>query len=100
MKQKIYGPPDSAKTLWYEASINRFADEDGYILQDLSEYFDTWQLDEWKKGKDYDILTDKTGELWEIFYNDARSINAELEICDHNCFECSAICRVYELIRN
>lgn len=86
------GPPEAMRTLWYEKRINRFADEDGYILQDLSPYFDTWQLDKWKKNKDYDILIDKAGEAWEVFYND---------ICDHKCATCSlTTCEIYDLVKD
>jgi len=47
--------PESVCSLWYYPSINRFTDEDGNILHDLSDRFDVWQLDEWKKDKEYGI---------------------------------------------
>jgi hypothetical protein len=61
-------PPDSVYSLWYYPDINRFADEDGYILHDLSDRFDVWELDEWKKTCDYGILIDRRGNLCEVFY--------------------------------
>ena len=70
MVAKDYGssPPDSANSLWYRSKTNWFEDDDGNIIYDLSEFFDTWQLDKWKKQKDYGMLQDKKGDLWEIFY--------------------------------
>lgn len=56
------------RALWYYPDINRFTDDDGYIIHDLSEFFPQWELDKWKKYRDYDILTDRQGERWEIFY--------------------------------
>ena len=93
-------PIESIKTLEYEASINRFIDEDGYIIHDLTQHFNTWELDQWKRNKDYDILFDKKGEIWELYYNDARDINAMIDLCGHTCFTCHSKCEMYELIRN
>jgi hypothetical protein len=63
-------PQDSMYSLWYYPDINRFKDEDGHILHDLSDKFDVWQLDEWKKTRDYGILTDRNGELVELYYSE------------------------------
>lgn len=63
-------PPDSLYSLWYCPEINRFVDEDGYVLHDLSDRFDVWELDEWKKTRDYGILQDRRGNLCELFYPD------------------------------
>lgn len=65
---KYAHPPENVKVLFYHRDINRFTDEDGYILHDLSKYFDTWVLDQWKKTQDYGLLIDKNGDLWEIYY--------------------------------
>ena len=89
-------PPDSANTLWYDPTINRFEDECGYVLHDLHPYFDTWQLDRWKKTKDYALMTDKNGDLWELFYND----NGPYGRCHHRCLACISKCEIYELIKD
>jgi hypothetical protein len=90
----LHGPPDSAKALWYHPSTNRFEDERGCILHDLQPYFDTWQLDKWKKTKDYVLAKDKNGDLWEIFYNHYDPY------CDHFCETCVSKCEIYDLVRN
>ena len=71
MVDKDYGssPPDSANSLWYRSKTNWFEDEDGTIIYDLSEFFDTWQLDKWKKQKDYGMLQDKKVTYGKYFTN-------------------------------
>ena len=95
MVDKDYGssPPDSANSLWYRSKTNWFEDEDGTIIYDLSEFFDTWQLDKWKKQEDYGVLQDKKGDLWEIFYD-------YYERCNHKCLECFNRCEIFDLIRD
>ena len=61
-------PPESAYMLCYHPSINRFVDEDGEILHDLSDLFDLWELDEWKKHQTYDLMLDKKGDWVELYY--------------------------------
>lgn len=61
-------PPDTLYSLWYYPNINRFANDDGIILNDLSDKFAVWQLDEWKRTRDYGILLDRNGDWCEIFY--------------------------------
>ena len=95
MVAKDYGssPPDSANSLWYRSKTNWFEDDDGNIIYDLSEFFDTWQLDKWKKQKDYGMLQDKKGDLWEIFYE-------YYECCHHKCLECINRCEIFDLVRD
>lgn len=92
----MYGPPDSADTLWYDPTINRFEDERGQVVHDLHPYFDTWQLDRWKKTKDYALMTDKTGGLWEIFYNN----NGVYGRCHHMCLSCLSKCEIYNMVKD
>ena len=66
--RQVTSPPESVYGLWYYPSINRFVDEDGHILHDLSELFDVWQLDEWKRTQDYGLLMDRKGDLCELYY--------------------------------
>lgn len=61
-------PPESAYMLCYHPAINRFVDEDGMILHDLSDLFDLWELDEWKKHQSYDLMQDKKGDWAELYY--------------------------------
>jgi len=89
-------PPESAQGLWYDPAINRFIDEDGHILHDLHQYFDLWQLDEWKKTRDYGLLVDRQGNLWELYYTDDDICD---ELCDHTCNTCDSKCEVYEMFR-
>jgi len=84
-------PPESASALWYDPKINRFRDEEGAIHHDLHEFFDLWQLDEWKKTREYGVLTDKNGDLWELYY--PNSLGKEL--CDHDCVLCGSKCEIY-----
>lgn len=93
MKNEM-APPESAKGLWYEPTINRFKDDTGGILHDLTALFPTWQLDMWKKGKDYALLKDRRGELWELFY--AQNLPLEF-VCPQRCGICPSRCEVYEL---
>lgn len=61
-------PPDSANSFWYDPDSNCFSDEDGTIIHNFSGKFDVWQLDEWKKTRDYGTMVDRHGELCEFFY--------------------------------
>ena len=94
--EKGYGPPDSANTLYYDPTVNRFEDECGYVVHDLHPYFNTWQLDVWKKTRDYALMTDKTGGLWELFYNN----NGIFGRCDHLCLACISKCEIYKFVRD
>lgn len=66
--RKPMAPPDTAYSLWYYPEINRFTDGNGYILHNLSNLFAVWQLEEWKKTQEYDILKDRNGEWCELYY--------------------------------
>ena len=61
-------PPDTLYSLWYYPFINRFSDDAGNILHDLSDKFDVWQLDEWKRTYTYGILLDRNGDWCELYY--------------------------------
>lgn len=64
----MMAPGDSRYGLWYYPCINRFVDEDEHILHDLSDIFDVWKLEEWKRTKEYGILLDRNGEWCELYY--------------------------------
>lgn len=89
-------PPDSADTLWYDPTVNRFEDECGKIIHDLSEFFSTWQLDAWKKTKENALMIDKTGGAWEVFYNNASPYG----YCHHQCLKCSKRCGIFNLMKD
>ena len=55
-------------SFWFYPEHNRFTDENGCIMHDMSDYFDLWELDEWKKTRDYGMLFDKHGNMCELFY--------------------------------
>lgn len=88
------GPPESCKGLWYDPQVNRFKDEANKIINDLAEHFPTWQLDMWKRSKEYALLLDRNGELWEIFYEEPPKLTEE---CIHRCDMCKSRCEVWEL---
>ena len=92
---KTYNPPESAQGLWYDPKINRFVDEGGYILHDLHQYFNLWQLDEWKKTRGYALLEDRNGDFWELFYPD----NDLEELCEHDCDLCDSKCEIYGFLK-
>ena len=54
--------------LFYMASLNRFIDGQWYIVHDLNKLFDNWQLDKWKKNGNNDILKDKDGKDWMLYF--------------------------------
>jgi len=71
MKSSYWGrmsEDEDIYSLWYFPSINRFTDEDGNVLHDLSNLFDVWELEEWKKTQEYGLLIDRNGKLCELFY--------------------------------
>lgn len=88
-------PPESCKGLWYNLRINRFEDDKGRILHDLSSLFPTWQLDQWRRGKEYALMKDKSGELWELFYDRITPYRE----CQHYCHVCPSRCELYDLMR-
>lgn len=98
-------PPESAYGLWYDARINRFVDEGGHILHNLSHLFPLWVLDEWKRLKSYGLLYDRDGNLWELFYCDPDEEEvAEIKLykddyCKHDCLTCGSKCEIYDLMR-
>ena len=89
-------PPESAKGLWYDPFINRFEDDTGAIMHDLSPYFPLWQLDAWKKTKDHGLLVDRKGDLWELFYNRMNNYRH----CQHFCHKCESRCEIYDMFRD
>lgn len=91
-----FAPPESAWGLWYDPFTNRFEDECGKVIHDLSPYFSTWELDKWKKTKDYALMKDKNGDLWEIFYNTTN----EYRHCQHFCDKCNLKCDIYGMVEN
>lgn len=69
--QHYPSPPESAYMLYYYPSINRFVDDEDNILHDLTDLFDVWELDEWKRTQDYGILLDRKGDWCELYYADS-----------------------------
>ena len=78
-------------SLWYYPKINRFSDCDGNIVHDLLPYFKTWQIEEWKKDKDYGLLTDSFGNPWEFYYLEEE---VEEHLCSHACLWCRSDCDI------
>ena len=61
---------NEAYTFSYLPSINRFVDVQGCIIHDLSRMFYTWELNEWKKTKDYGLIRGKDDQLYDFYYLD------------------------------
>lgn len=74
--------------LLYDPSINRFKLYSGVIIHDLSLYFSTWELDQWKKNKNDGTLLDRQGKTWTLIYDE----------CIHKCFNCPDRCSIYYLL--
>lgn len=89
-----------AKKMWYNPEINRFVDEDGEIQNNLHEFFPAWMLDKWKCKKTYDILIDRKGNLWELYWGSISRNQKTYCGCDHKCLPCPSKCEIYELVQN
>ena len=54
--------------LYYMPSINRFVDHHWIIVHDISDIFDTWELNYWKRQQQEAILLARDGLENMIFY--------------------------------
>lgn len=54
--------------LYFLPSVNRFSDEQWFIVHNLHQIFNVWQLDEWKRHQRNAILYDKKGGRWMLYY--------------------------------
>ena len=68
MSGVLYENLNKLKTLFYSPMLNRFVDNEWYVVHDLHQLFDTWQLDEWKKNGENICMIAKDGTVWELFY--------------------------------
>ena len=75
---------DDTHSFSYLPSINRFVDRLGCIIHDLSRMFYTWELDEWKKTKDYGLIQGKDGQLYDFYYLDEEAEDDILILIGHN----------------
>ena len=71
-------------SLFYLNSINRFADEEWYIVHDIRSLFDLWQLDTWKRNRRNDKMVSKDGVLWTLYYLDDDEEDDILELVSWN----------------
>ena len=55
-------------TFYYYPDINRFTDEDGFLVHDMNLYFKTWQIELWKANKSYAIMEGNDGSCCELVY--------------------------------
>jgi len=53
--------------IYYHENINKFK-INGKIVHDLSDLFDVWELEEWKKTKEFGIMISKNGFICEFYY--------------------------------
>ena len=79
------------RSLWFYPNINRFTDIDGNIMHNLQPYFQTWQLEEWKKNQSYGLLTDRFGNDWDFYYLEEEE---EEHLCSHRCLWCRQDCDI------
>lgn len=76
---------DDTYSFSYLPSINRFVDNRlGCIIHDLSRMFHTWELDQWKKTKDYGLIQGKDGQLYDFYYLDEEAEEDILLFIDYN----------------
>lgn len=75
---------NEAYTFSYLPSINRFVDVQGCIIHDLSRMFHTWELDQWKKTKDYGLIRGKDDQLYDFYYLDEEAEEAILDFISYN----------------
>lgn len=87
-------PIDVTNVLFFYPSINRFADENGNVLDDLHSYFSTIQLDLWKKQKKSSYMIDRRGEICALYYPDSET---EEQLCTHRCLWCPQDCDIRDL---
>jgi len=80
--------------LYYYPSINRFTDSDGTIIHNLLPYFQVWEIEKWKKTKDYGLIEDRFGNPWEFFYLEEE---VEEHLCNHRCLWCPMDCELRTL---
>lgn len=81
-------------TLLYLPSINRFVDNEWYILNSLQRLFGTWQLDKYKKNKKDICMTSKDGTTWTIYYLNVKEDKEVFDLIFWN--ESYEICMVKE----
>lgn len=75
---------DDTYSFSYLPSINRFVDRLGCIVHDLSRMFHTWELNEWKKTKDYGLIRGKDDQLYDFYYLDEEAEDDILVLIDYN----------------
>jgi len=63
----VYGYKN-VNAISYLPSINRFIDMNWCVVHDLYKLFNLWQLDEWKRSREYGIIIARNGEPWEVYY--------------------------------
>ena len=81
MREHKMNKPNS---LFYLNSINRFADEEWYIVHDIRKLFDIWQLDRWKRNGRNDRMIAKDGQEWVLYYLDDDEEDDILELISWN----------------
>ena len=71
-------------SLFYLSSLNRFADQEWYIVHDLQKLFDLWQLDRWRRARRNSTLVSKDGVEWILYYLDEDEEDDILELVSWN----------------
>ena len=67
-------------SLFYLPMLNRFADQEWYIVHDIRRIFDNWQIDHWKGKKQNDTMLGRDGILWTLYYLDNEEEDDILEL--------------------
>lgn len=62
-------------SLWYVEEINRFQNEFGDIIHDVSEFLDPYTVMNWKRSRTSCILEDRQGNLVKLFFVPATECN-------------------------
>lgn len=61
---------ESPYELIFYPSDNRFRDEDNNVIHSLHDFFSVYELERWKKTKQYACMKAKTGDMVEFWYLD------------------------------
>lgn len=71
-------------TLFYLPMINRFIDNEWYVVHILHSLFDTWQLDQYKKNKKDEYIVAKDNVKWLVYYLNREEECGVLELISWN----------------
>lgn len=66
----MYETNNESSILWFYPEINRFTDDYGQPIHNLSHLFDLWEIEQWKRTKQSAMKRDRKGIWRELCYPD------------------------------